>query len=68
MSVLRDYATAVSQPTLPFDAPAAGFGDAGFGATGLGGSGFDAARYDEVVDGDGDSGRGGRASRRTPSR
>lgn len=53
MSVLRDYATAVSQPTLPFDAPAAGFGDVGFGATGLGGSGFDAARYDEVVDGDG---------------
>ncbi len=39
MSVLRDYARAVSQPTLPFDAR---FGDDGT-----------AARYDEVVGGDG---------------
>lgn len=42
MSVLRDYATAVSQPTLPFDAP-------GTAAVTLG----DALRYDEVVMPDG---------------
>lgn len=39
VSVLRDYAAAVSQPTLPFGA--------GLGA------GLDTARYDEVVDADG---------------
>lgn len=39
MSVLRDYATAVSQPTLPFVAPSI--------------DGSTLSRYDEVVDGDG---------------
>ncbi|KAA9089465.1 circularly permuted type 2 ATP-grasp protein [Microbacterium radiodurans] len=40
MSVLRDYAAAVSQPTLPLEVPGAGVGNA-------------TARYDEVVDRDG---------------
>ncbi len=42
MSVLRDYATAVSQPTLPFDAP-------GMASPSL----DEALRYDEVVMPDG---------------
>ena len=40
MSVLRDYVSAVSQPTLPFVAPGGAGDDAG-------------ARYDEMVDPDG---------------